>query len=137
MLDCREIESFVPAYVDGEFDAYERAEVEAHLAHCAACRHAVRVQAALKDALKRAAPAIAPIELRYSVQLALRDEELPGSRWDAVLHNPRSVGLAAAAVGAAVWFLAGGMSHPLLRRHSGLVDDTRYCENIVSPLTSV
>jgi anti-sigma factor RsiW len=124
MLDCREIESFLPAYVDGEFDAYERAEVESHLADCAACQHVVRVQAALKDAVKRAAPAIAPIELRHSVQLALRDEELPGSRWDAVLHNPRAVGLAAAAVGAAVWFLAGGMSHPLFTRHSGLVDDT-------------
>jgi len=124
MLDCREIESFLPAYVDGEFDAYERAEVESHLADCAGCQHAVRMQAALKDAVKRAALAIAPIELRHSVQLALRDEELPGSRWDAVLHNPRAVGLAAAAVGAAVWFLAGGMSHPLFTRHSGLVDDT-------------
>jgi anti-sigma factor RsiW len=124
MLDCREIESFLPAYVDGEFDAYERAEVESHLADCAACQQAVRIQAALKDAVKRAAPAVAPIELRHSVQLALRDEDLPGSRWDGVLRNPRAVGLAAAAVGAAVWFLAGGMSHPLFTRHSGLVDDT-------------
>jgi anti-sigma factor RsiW len=124
MLDCREIESFLPAYVDGEFDAYERAEVESHLADCAACQQAVRIQAALKDAVKRAAPAVAPIELRHSVQLALRDEDLPGSRWDGVLRNPRAVGLAAAAVGAAVWFLAGGMSHPLFTRHSGLLDDT-------------
>jgi len=123
-LQCRELESFLPAYVDGEFDAYERATVESHLEECAVCRHAVRIQAALKDAVKRAAPAVAPIELRQSVRLALREEELPGSRWDGVLRNPRSVGLLAAAVGAAVWFLAGGLSHPFFpTRHSGFVDD--------------
>jgi anti-sigma factor RsiW len=122
-LHCREIESFLPAYVDGEFDANERAEVESHLVDCAACQHAVRIQTSIKEAVKRAAPALAPIELRQSVRLALRDEELPG-RWDGVLRNPRSVGLLAAAVGAAVWFLAGGMSHPIFpARHSGFVDD--------------
>ena len=78
----------------------------------------------MKDAVRRAAPTIAPIELRHSVQLALRDEDLPGSRWESVLRNPRSVGLAAAAVGAAVWFLAGGMSGPLFTRHSGMLDDS-------------
>ncbi len=123
-LECRELESFLPAYVDGEFESYELAEVESHLEGCAACRHSVRIQAAMKDAVKRAAPAVAPIELRQSVRLALRDEELPASRWDGVLRNPRSVGLLAAAVGAAVWFLAGGMSHPLFPPHrSRLVDD--------------
>jgi anti-sigma factor RsiW len=123
-LECRELESFLPAYVDGEFEAYERAEVESHLSGCAACQHTVRVQTAMKDAVRRAAPAIAPIELRHSVQLALREEDLPGSRWESVLRNPRSVGLAAAAVGAAVWFLAGGMSSPIFTRHSGLLDDS-------------
>jgi len=123
-LHCHEIESFLPAYVDGEFDAVERAEVESHLVACAACQHAVRIQSAMKEAVKRAAPAVAPIELRQSVRLALLDEEAPPSRWDGVLRNPRSVGLLAAAVGAAVWFLAGGMSHPLFpRHHSGLVED--------------
>jgi anti-sigma factor RsiW len=66
---------------------------------------------------------VAPIELRQSVRLALRDEEPPRSRWDGVLRNPRSVGLLAAAVGAAVWFLAGGMSHPIFTSGHGLVDD--------------
>jgi anti-sigma factor RsiW len=124
-LPCREIESFLPAYVDGEFDAVERAEVESHLVGCAACQHAVGIQSAMKEAVRRAAPAIAPIELRQAVRLALRDEEPPASRWEGVLRNPRSVGLLAAAVGAAVWFLAGGMSHPLFptRHHSSLVDD--------------
>src|SRR4051812_31796561 len=111
-LHCREIESFLPAYVDGEFDAVERAEVESHLLDCAACQHAVRIQSSMKDALKRAAPAVAPIELRQSVRLALRDEEAPGSRWDGVLRNPRSVGLLAAAVGAAGGVLGRGQSPP-------------------------
>ena len=123
-LHCRELESFLPAYVDGEFDAYERAEFESHLVGCSACQHAVRIQAALKDAVKRAGPQVAPIELRQSVRLMLREEEPSGSRWDALLRNPRSVGLLAAAVGAAVWFLAGGLSHPIFPgRHAGFVDD--------------
>ena len=122
-LSCHEIEAFLPAYVDGEFDGVERAEVEGHLEGCAACQHAARLQEALKNALRRAAPAVAPIELRQSVRLALREEELPGSRWDAVLRNPTAVGLVAAAVGAAVWFLAGGMSYPLFKRHSAVLDD--------------
>jgi anti-sigma factor RsiW len=123
ILHCREIESFLPAYVDGEFDAVERAEVESHLADCTACQHAVRIQAAMKEAVRRAAPTVAPIELRRSVRLALREEEPTVSRWDGVLRNPRSVGLLAAAVGAAVWFLAGGMSHRIFPRQSGFVDD--------------
>ena len=123
-LHCRELESFLPAYVDGEFEAYERAEFESHLVGCSACQHAVRIQAALKDAVKRAGPQVAPIELRQSVRLMLREEEPSGSRWDALLRNPRSVGLLAAAVGAAVWFLAGGLSHPIFPgRHAGFVDD--------------
>src|SRR5258706_12217472 len=67
----------------------------------------------MKEAVRRAAPAIAPIELRQAVRLALRDEEPPASRWEGVLRNPRSVGLLAAAVGAAGGFLAAGVSHPL------------------------
>ena len=122
-LSCHDLEPFLPAYVDGEFEGVERAEVEIHLEGCAACQHAARLQEALKSAVRRAAPAVAPIELRQSVRFALRDEELPGSRWDAVLRNPRAVGLAAAAVGAAVWFLAGGMSSPLFKPHSALLDD--------------
>jgi anti-sigma factor RsiW len=123
-LQCREIESFLPAYVDGEFDAAERAAVESHLEECIVCRRAVRLHLAIKDAVKRAAPAVAPIELRQSVRLLLREEEAPGSRWDGVLRSPRTVGLLAAAVGAAVWFLAGGMSHPFFPgRHSGFLDD--------------
>jgi anti-sigma factor RsiW len=39
------------------------------------------------------------------------------------LREPRAIAVAAAAVGAAAWFLAGGLTHPLLARSHSLVDD--------------
>ena len=113
-LECRDLSTFLPAYVDGEFAGTETAEIEDHLTGCAECRREVSVQEGLKAAVRRAAPALAPIELREAVREKLRDAEGPPGRWDAFLRNPFGVGLAAAAVGAAVWFLAGGLTHPIL-----------------------
>src|SRR5207302_1005132 len=101
------------AYVDGEFEGVERAEVEIHLEGCAACQHAARLQEALKSAVRRAAPAVAPIELRQSVRFALRDEEPPGSRWDAVLRIPPAVGPGAAG--------SAAVARPLASRGHGLL----------------
>ena len=42
--ECRKLEeTFLHAYVDGEFSPEENAEVKAHLAECAVCAHAVRL----------------------------------------------------------------------------------------------
>ena len=113
-LECRDLSTFLPAYVDGEFAGTETAEIEDHLTGCAECRREVSVQEGLKAAVRRAAPALAPIELREAVREKLRDAEGPPGRWDAFLRNPFGVGLAAAAVGAAVWFLAGGKTLSVL-----------------------
>src|SRR5438067_13873483 len=120
-LECPDLSTFLPAYVDGEFEGFETAGIEDHLSRCAGCRREVSLQEGLKAAVRRAAPALAPIELREVVREKLRDADGPPGRWDAVLRNPFGVGLAAAAVGAAVWFLAGGLTHPIVPRgHSPL-----------------
>jgi mycothiol system anti-sigma-R factor len=119
---CPDLAPFLPAYVDGELDAPERGELALHLEGCPECRRAAHLQESLKAVVRRSAPAVAPVELRQAVRLRLRDVELPGSRWDAVLRNPRAVGAVAAAIGAAVWFLGGGLDHPIFQRHSPLDD---------------
>jgi len=72
-LECRDLSTFLPAYVDGEFAGTETAEIEDHLTGCAECRREVSVQEGLKAAVRRAAPALAPIELREAVREKLRD----------------------------------------------------------------
>ena len=50
-------------------------------------------------------------------------EEAQQGRWIRAFRDPRAVGLAAAAVGAAAWFLAGGLQHPLFSRSHSLAED--------------
>jgi anti-sigma factor RsiW len=121
-LGCRQLEeTFLYAYVDGEFAGDESAEVKAHLDGCAACASAARNHQSYKDMLQRAAEA-APHSLHDSVRAQLLAEERQG-RWARAFRDPRAVGIAAAAVGAAAWFLAGGLQHPLLGRSHTLVED--------------
>ena len=125
-LACRDLEeSFLHAYVDGEFSAEECAEVKQHLAGCAACTHVVRIQQSYKSLMRRSAVP-ASHAFRDDLRVLLADEPLPGAgRWSRTLREPRAIGVAAAAAGAAVWFLAGGLTHPLLsaRARSPLLDD--------------
>jgi anti-sigma factor RsiW len=121
--ECRQLEeTFLHAYVDGEFAGDESAEVKAHVAGCAACTHAVLIHQSYKAAMLRASAA-APHALHDSVRTQIAAEVQPG-RWTRAFRDPRAVGLAAAAVGAAAWFLAGGLSHPLFsRQRHTLADD--------------
>jgi anti-sigma factor RsiW len=120
--ECRELEeTFLHAYVDGEFGAEESAEVQVHLTSCAACTHAVRIHESYKAAMSRAS-AVAPHKLYDALKESLVDE-VPESRWTSTFRDPRGIALTAACVGAAAWFLAGGLSHPVLARQSTLVDD--------------
>ena len=122
-LACRDLEeTLLHAYVDGEFSADECAEVKTHLAGCAACTLAVRIQESYKRAMRRAAVQ-APHALLDSVRDDLAEEPAPGSgRWERAFREPRAIALAAAAAGAAVWFLAGGLQHPLFARRSQLLE---------------
>ncbi|TMA28946.1 MAG: anti-sigma factor [Deltaproteobacteria bacterium] len=121
-LECRELEkTFLHAYVDGEFSADESAEMKAHLAGCAICAETVRVQQSYKVAAGRANVA-APHQLHDAVRGSLAAEPYRG-RWARALREPRAVAVAAATVGAAAWFLAGGLQHPIFRGGHSIVDD--------------
>lgn len=85
-MDCRELERSVDAFLDGEFDERERAEAEAHLAGCPACRGMVEGQGRIRDAVRAklreamAAPApagCAPAALRERLTRTLAKEKRP------------------------------------------------------------
>ena len=60
-LDCTELERSIDAYLDGEFDARERIEVDTHLAGCARCRALAESQRRVRDAIRaRLREAMAP-----------------------------------------------------------------------------
>jgi anti-sigma factor RsiW len=121
-LECRKVEeTFLHAYVDGEFAADETAEVRAHLETCPACTEVVRKHESYKAAMHRA-HASAPHAFHDAVREGLVEEAHQG-RWIRAFRDPRAVGLAAAAVGAAAWFLAGGLQHPLFSSGRSLAED--------------
>ncbi len=54
-MKCGEIKRFAHAYIDGEFDASERALLEEHLTQCPSCREDVQGLAAFQRALQKRA----------------------------------------------------------------------------------
>lgn len=132
-LQCQTLEeTFLHAYVDGEFSGAEGAEVKAHLDGCADCAQAARLHESYKAALLRSTCA-APHALHDAVRSQLLAEARQG-RWGRAFRDPRAVGVAAAAVGAAAWFLAGGLHHPLFARSHTLVEDGIALHSRVLPL---
>jgi anti-sigma factor RsiW len=106
-MDCTELERSIDAFLDGEFDARERSEVEAHLAGCAPCRalaasrSRVRsaVRAKLRDAMTPPAPTgRAPAALRARIEGALASRRRP--LWRRALAPIPVATLAACAAGA-------------------------------------
>ena len=119
--ECRKLEeTFLHAYVDGEFSPEENAEVKAHLGECAICMHAVRLHQSYKAAMLRA-NLHAPHPFYGDVRERLLEESANG-RWARAFQKPSAIAAVAACVGAALWFVAGGLSHPLLGNHS-LIED--------------
>jgi anti-sigma factor RsiW len=118
-LRCAGVWRFTDTYLDGEFGEKERAEFEAHLDGCEACRAQVREQAAWKQSVRAAAPRErAPDMLRARLTAALAKEPAPSSALVPAAGNgpKRSLGArlvsyspyaAAAAVAAAVLLTRG------------------------------
>jgi hypothetical protein len=109
-MNCTDFEPFLFAFVDGEFDGPEKADAEAHLAGCEACRREVEAQRAFKRRLREAACAqVAPAGFRERIGAALEKEALP--RPIPFFRRPAfvvPVSLAAAAgIAAVIWFAAG------------------------------
>lgn len=87
-MTCQELEPFLYPYLDGEFDAEGRLEVDEHLSQCGPCAQRVQTERLFRDALKaRARPLAAapgaPESLRRAVRLGLRQEQRRGfvARW--------------------------------------------------------
>lgn len=114
-MNCAELERSLEAFLDGEFDAQERAEAETHLAECPTCRDQVDARARLRTALQaklreamgptnpacRASPA-----LRARVEKALAHERRP--LWRRVFAPIPAATLAACAAGALVVLVTHG-----------------------------
>lgn len=118
-MTCNELEPFLQTFLDDEFDAAERARIEAHLEVCSACMARVGVESSFHAALGRAsksdAERRAPPQLRARVRSGLDAEVRREFRAPAL----RRIGLAAAAaavvitvVGSLVW----GRTSPALRQ---------------------
>lgn len=129
-MDCRELERSIDAYLDGEFDARERAEADAHLAACPRCRAAAdaqtRIRTAVRARLREAmtAPAAAgraPAALRARIEESLARRRRP--LWRRAL-SPIPLATAAACAAGALVVLAthGGAADPLVeeavRKHN-------------------
>ena len=101
-MNCKEIQSMLHAYNDGELDATGSLEVEKHLQTCPECRQAQKNQAVLKKAIAAGAPYFkAPADLRRniiaaaSLQTAVEAPAKPRApRWQ---WNTLTAGLAMAA----------------------------------------
>lgn len=119
-MDCRELERSVDAFLDGEFDERERAEAEAHLAGCPACRAMVEgqgrirtaVRAKLREAMAPSASAgRAPDALRERLAQSLAKERRP--LWRRTLTPLPIATMAACAAGVLV-VLASHSGNPEL-----------------------
>jgi mycothiol system anti-sigma-R factor len=76
-VNCRELESFLYPYLDGEFGTDEKSELEKHLAECPACAQKVHVEARFKQAVRKAGQAAepaAPAALRKNILAGLDRE---------------------------------------------------------------
>lgn len=128
-IDCAELERSLEAYLDGEFDGADRAEAEAHLASCEACRGRAEARARVRDAVRsrlRAAMAPetaaghAPAALRSRIEQQLARQRRPLLRR---LFAPLPLAtLAACAAGVLVVLATRGGPNPLLeeavRKHN-------------------
>jgi anti-sigma factor (TIGR02949 family) len=91
MPSCREIDSLVTPYVDGEATATERAAVDAHLAACPPCRRRAEAETAIRQALHGCRPC-APEHLRTRCS---RAATVGGIRGITSRYSPSSLSLAA------------------------------------------
>jgi anti-sigma factor RsiW len=120
-MDCSELARSIDAYVDGEFDARERAEAEAHLSGCNRCRTLaesqtrlrIALRAKLREAMGTDAPEDrhAPAALRSRIHEALLRERRP--LWRRALAPVPLATIAACCAGVLV-VLAGHSADDLL-----------------------
>lgn len=113
-LECRDLEPLLQAYVDGEFEAADQAELEAHLAGCTKCRAIVAQELKFHEQLRAAAATVrAPEALRARIEQGLKHEH----RWATVrkIVRPEVVAALAACAGFLAYFSSQRFLEPLLK----------------------
>jgi mycothiol system anti-sigma-R factor len=82
-MECREVQGFLHAYLDGEFDEEERVAIVAHLQTCRRCSELVSFERALREKVRRSLSEDTPVPdtLRSRVHKALSQVEEPGESW--------------------------------------------------------
>jgi anti-sigma factor RsiW len=74
-MSCDEFRPFIGAYVDGEFDERETAEMEAHLASCSECRELVQREVRCQKAFRETMPdSSAPEDFKEDLMASLEEE---------------------------------------------------------------
>jgi anti-sigma factor (TIGR02949 family) len=117
MSECRNLESLLATFVDGDASPDTRRVVEAHLAACAPCRQAVEMERAAHGLLRSRAAALetqAPPGLRTRLLAASREERRRASA-DALSWRGRFAAFSAAAV---LTLALGAASVPVLTSYS-------------------
>ena len=80
-MDCPDVQKFIHAFLDGEFDEREQVRVRAHLQTCKQCRTMAQFEERLRQRLRQEQPkVVAPPELRARIRRALDDAE-PREAW--------------------------------------------------------
>src|SRR5688572_14745995 len=112
---CKDVDTLLPTYLDGELAPHDQLSFEHHLADCAGCREQVRGETTYLEAVRRSlVPPPAPPELEGRVRRALDEEERRSAQarrragWSWAL--PGAAGLAAAA--ALALFILGEVDRP-------------------------
>ena len=78
VITCDELEGFLYAYLDGEFEPGDKLEFEQHLAQCSRCAHKVHSESIFRENLHQRAReqgARAPEGLRRNIHTQLRHEQ--------------------------------------------------------------
>jgi anti-sigma factor RsiW len=82
-MNCRQIESSLPPFLDGDVDDTVARQVEMHLAECASCAEQARAGRVARDLLRARAAHLketAPLGFRTRLEARLREEASPLDR---------------------------------------------------------
>lgn len=76
MIECRKVQPFVDAFVDGELSAERVLEVEQHLCECGSCREHVHLARAFQNSIRESVHGDCPLtsSFQHRVSAALKAE---------------------------------------------------------------
>jgi anti-sigma factor RsiW len=124
-MTCEELQPLLASYADGNLSQAERARVQAHLATCAACRHAVDVQRMMRQALASHGPLLATpappgLRTRLSARLAAEQSPAQDIGWRTRLSAFAAAAIVVLAVGAVALPVVTGRSTVVLAAQMAL-----------------